>query len=189
LHETPLRFFFAEFFALFAHGFTMTLQEERLAFYAAIGEAITEWSHVEDGLYMILQRCVAAPDHRTTAAAFYAVDAFRTRLAMTDAAVSYHFGQSHELQAHIPAWEKLYKAIDKRARKRNELAHHQVLVTANEPEKRRYTLIPALLDPHSPLDKKLDRPGLHISELQIRVKVFQLLSRRITDFILDIWKS
>jgi hypothetical protein len=62
-----------------------TLAEEKLAFYAAIGEGITEWSHIEDRLYMILLRCMNAPDHRTVGAAFYAMDAFRTKLSITDA--------------------------------------------------------------------------------------------------------
>jgi hypothetical protein len=164
----------------------VTLEEERLAFYAAIGEGITEWSHVEDDLYMIFQRCIAALDHRTTAAAFYAAEAFRTRLAMTNAVLTYHFNESRELQTHIPAWENLHKAINKRVRKRNELAHHQVLITDGKP-KERYTLIPALLDPHS--SRSGAGTGLHVSELRMRVKVFHLLREKTTDFILKVWPA
>jgi hypothetical protein len=53
----------------------MTEDEERLLFYSAIGEGITEWTHVEDYLYMILERCLRPTNHELVAAALYAVDA------------------------------------------------------------------------------------------------------------------
>jgi hypothetical protein len=39
----------------------MTAEEEKLQFYAAIGEAITEWTHVEDYLCIILHDVFSPP--------------------------------------------------------------------------------------------------------------------------------
>jgi hypothetical protein len=37
----------------------MTFEEEGRAFYAALGEAITTWSHVEDMMYLIFLGCLS----------------------------------------------------------------------------------------------------------------------------------
>jgi hypothetical protein len=155
----------------------MTPEEEKLLFYAAIGESITEWTHVEDHLYMVLQRCLQPADHELVAAAFYAVDAFKTKLAIVDAVATRFFAGS----GHLADWGKLKLAIEKRIRKRNELAHYQVEYNPASPEGRRYKLIPPLLDPHTP-SKGLEITGLNLNELKCRVRVFEVLSRRIRDF-------
>jgi len=160
----------------------MTPEEECRAFYAALGEAITEWTHVEDGLYMVLERCLRPADHRAIAAAFYALDAFRSKLAMVDAVVWHCLADSPRL----PDWQRLHKAIDKRTKKRNELAHHQVLFNPKLPEGRRYRLIPSLIDPFSPRIG-LEPIGLHLNDLQRRIGVFKILFRRITEFVAAVW--
>jgi hypothetical protein len=133
----------------------MTPDEEKLLFYAAIGEAITEWTHVEDYLYMILHRSLQPADHELIAAGFYAIDAFKTKLAVVDAVVTrFLMGSSY-----LEDWNVIQQAIEKRIRKRNELAHHQVEFDANAPERKRYKLIPPQLVPrHSDYDS-LDMTG------------------------------
>jgi hypothetical protein len=160
----------------------MTPEEECRAFYAALGEAITEWSHVEDGLYMVLERCLRPADHQAVAAGFYALDHFRSKLAMTDAVAIYCLAGS----THLEAWQKLHKAIERRIKKRNELAHHQVEFDPKAKERHRYKLIPALLDPRSP-KIGINTIGLHLSELQWRIGVFKILFRRIRDFVIIVW--
>ncbi len=62
----------------------MTLDDERLHFFSAIGKALDEWSRVEVILYCIFMLCLRAP-HERAAAAFYAVENFRSRLQVVDA--------------------------------------------------------------------------------------------------------
>ena len=156
----------------------MTQEEECQLFYAAIGEAITEWAHIDDALYMVLHRCLQPADHMLVAAAFYAVDAFRTRLAMADAVVRYRLAGSQ----HVADWEKLRRRINRKSRKRNELAHYQVLIDPQAPEGKRYKLVPALLDPTTPRIG-LEPIGLHLNELRYRSKVFKALFRMLTTFV------
>lgn len=56
----------------------LTEEEERCQFYAAIGEGITEWTHDEDMLYLIVQNLLMPADHARVAAIFYALIPFAT---------------------------------------------------------------------------------------------------------------
>jgi hypothetical protein len=126
----------------------MSPEEERIRFYAAIGEGITEWSHIEDGLYTAFIWCLPEEmrindNHKLIAAAYYSTDAFRTKLGMVDAVIELRLARKLEL---LNCWIKLYKAINKRVYRRNELAHHQVYFEPKAPKGRKYTLIPAYMD-------------------------------------------
>jgi hypothetical protein len=98
----------------------MTLYEEKRRFYAALGEAITEWASVEDHLFMVLQNCLHPADHTVVAATFYAIQNFRSKLTAVDGAVAISLAGS----PHLSTWGKVREAVEKRVRRRNELAQH-----------------------------------------------------------------
>src|SRR5262245_8204665 len=50
--------------------------------------------------------------------------------------------------AAVVKWDKVSGAITKKVQRRNELAHHQVLIETTRREGRRVLLRPAILDPH-----------------------------------------
>ena len=126
---------------------------------------------------MILHKCLEPADHTLVAAAIYSIDAFKTKLGMVDAVVSLKLEGTSELLQ----WQKFHKAINKRIVKRNELAHYQVLFNQMAPEKKRYALIPFLLDPHTERTDLLPI-GLHLNELISRVTVFHLLCENMKCF-------
>jgi hypothetical protein len=156
----------------------MTEDEERSQFYAAIGEGITEWTHVEDMLFLIVQNLLAPEDHTLLAAAFYAIDSFRGKMEMTGAVIR------HGLAGNVAAlegWKTISKALKRKYDRRNVLAHHQVYFDPKQPEGRRYRLVSPILDPDS---KRigLEPVGIHLSELSYRIKIFKVLCRRIRGF-------
>jgi hypothetical protein len=64
----------------------MAREEERVQFCAALGEALDAWARVENHLYLIFTVCLRAP-HRRAAAAFFAVENFRSKLRMVHSVV------------------------------------------------------------------------------------------------------
>jgi hypothetical protein len=111
----------------------LTEEEERCQFYAAIGEGITEWTHVEDMLYLIVQNLLMPADHARVAAIFYALNTFRNRLEITNAVITQALiGQGTAMEE----WKKLTRVLNRR----NELAHHQVYFDPNKPSGKRYKL-------------------------------------------------
>jgi len=65
----------------------MTFEEERIALFAALGEALDAWTNVETNLYLIFLGCLSPGDHNVAAAVYYATQSFRTKLDLTDAAM------------------------------------------------------------------------------------------------------
>jgi hypothetical protein len=154
----------------------MTMEEEGRVFYEAIGKGITEWTTVEDMLYLIFLGCLSPADHQMAAAAFYATDSFRAKLRMIESLVIQVFGIGSTEQEE---WSRLRKYIERNAApKRNELAHWQVLIDGTQRPGRRYTLRNQILNPRS-LSIFDSSVGLGVNELQFRVKRFCALASRI----------
>jgi hypothetical protein len=157
----------------------LTEEEERTQFYAAIGEGITEWTHVEDMLYLIVQNLLMPADHEKIAAIFYALNTFRNRLEIATAVIRRALAGQ---QTALEDWEKLTRVLNRKYQRRNELAHHQVYFDSKKPVGRRYKLVAPVLDPDSPVLSGLELPGLHIPELRYRIGIFKVLARRVRTF-------
>lgn len=103
---------------------TLTLEDEEVRFYAAIGKSVTQWQAVETGLSNIFCALVGPPGNSGLAnIAFYSIDNFRSKLTMTDNVVLTRFSF---LPNRIAEWPTLTERIKKRSRKRNLLAHHSM---------------------------------------------------------------
>lgn len=158
----------------------MTLEEERLYFFSDLGKALDEWARVESHLCSVFMVCLRAP-HQRAAAAFYAVVNFRSKLEMVDAVAKLAVSDS----ATIAEWKDLYTKIGKKSQSRNQLVHHEVLEDGNANPGRRFTLRPAILNPHSP--SVFENVGLHISELRIRQTEFRQLADKVRQFYSDLF--
>lgn len=101
----------------------MTLEEEVDEFYTALGQAISQWQHVEDQIYQIYAACLASENDPATAAAYHTVVNFQTRLQMTDAALRHTFRKG-KIAAE---WPKKRDMVRKKSRIRNNLAHFEVV--------------------------------------------------------------
>ncbi|QQN61380.1 hypothetical protein JIR23_17085 [Bradyrhizobium diazoefficiens] len=138
----------------------MTPVEEQSGFYENLGRCIAQWSHVEDGLYEVYATAIAKAHEMRTSnvaaqAAYYAIQAPEGKISMTDSAVRFRllFGMGdghHDPQRRLlAAWDALKNTVDERRRRRNQLAHFQVLISMSEPEGRRFALRPAIFNPNA----------------------------------------
>lgn len=107
---------------------------------ALVGEAISEWSFVEQTLCSVLTICVtscpAKPekegttytlDGEVTTAIFYSVENFRGKLKMVDAALRTRVRDHEDWgKAVLADWGKLHVKVRNLSLKRNRLAHWTV---------------------------------------------------------------
>ncbi len=103
--------------------------------FATVGRAITQWSFVENELCKLFAVCIgcarltriaeteAIEQRWTGMALFYAIENWRTKLQLVDAALEAHVVGTPVQQDLIAEWEKLSEKANKLARKRNKLAH------------------------------------------------------------------
>lgn len=120
-------------------GMGMSFDEERLAFFYALGLAITQWAHVEFELSWILDSCFQ-PHGKNGALAiigFRSIENFRSKLQFVDAIVSVE----RLTKPEKANWENLVKRAQKIANKRNQLAHRFVMDEPDFPVGRRVLLL------------------------------------------------
>jgi len=105
--------------------------------YAAVGRALSAWSHVEESLYMILLTATLPKLPRPSSiylqdsfraiesfSAFWAIESFSAQLNMVDAAVKTRYATHPECLA---LWSVLYKRARSKNNLRNEMAHGTVM--------------------------------------------------------------
>ena len=101
---------------------TLTIEDERERFYAALGKAITQWQHVEAAVGRIFSNAISITEHEATNHAFYAIISFDTKLYMTDCAVC----ASSITKSKLDRWKPLYNKANRRNKRRNYLAHYML---------------------------------------------------------------
>jgi hypothetical protein len=114
----------------------MTYDEEELAFYHELGQAICNWSAVEIGIYRVISAAVQADDPIALGLGFFAIDNFRAKLAFADAFLQMKLKE----QAHKSAWDAFVTRLERTAKKRNRLAHDRVMVYVTGRPGRRFAL-------------------------------------------------
>jgi hypothetical protein len=102
------------------------VEKERQLLLAEIGQSITSWSFVETELYRIFHHCIGAPALNPSAAAFNAVENFRSKLAMTDGVVKSYLGKD-QLRS---IWDRKNRDCLGQSKARNFIAHGTVVVLA-----------------------------------------------------------
>lgn len=108
--------------------------------FAAVGRAITQWSFVEYELAKFFTLAIGAGAvtidfldepvfvaDKAANAAFYAIENWRTKLQVVDAAVLAYPHDTADRDALARKWGKLSDKANKLARRRNRLAHWFVL--------------------------------------------------------------
>jgi hypothetical protein len=147
-------------------------EEEHLRFYAALGNCLGQWSHVEDALCTVFVEAVGAThkaSSKTAAtAAFYSVMAAEAKIDITHSAVSFRLRGDTNSEL-LNRWRTLYNSADRKRQRRNNLAHFQVLIHPNTPKGRKYELRPLMMDPNNLLkyaDKLKQMPSLFQADLE-----------------------
>ena len=90
----------------------------------AVGSALTNWSFVETGLFRVFHEAICCPALGPSSAAFVAVENYRAKLSMTDAALR----SSKSFQPHTQTWEALQERCISESKERNRLAHSKVFL-------------------------------------------------------------
>lgn len=116
----------------------LTPVEEHIAFHMAIGQAITQWAHVENGLFNICTVAFSGVPTKVVGASFYAIDNFRTKLAFTDNAIA----QSNTFKELIEDWAKLREQVRALSSTRNKIAHCRTIGFYGASARRRYAIVP-----------------------------------------------
>jgi hypothetical protein len=164
--------------------------------FALVGQAITEWTFVEERLSNVFMVCFSSvpayPDSGLSfgnsavqTAIFFSVENFRGKLGLVDAALMARvYGQEPwEIETRAE-WLKLHRKVQRLSRKRNRLAHWTVL-PAHEYEKLHAArLLPPIGSPAYYREMGIRPKGdvlspLHVSHM---IKSFRMLSERLYEF-------
>ncbi len=116
--------------------------EEHLAFHYAIGSAITQWSHIEHGLFLVSLRCFSPCRPESVASGFFAIENLRSKLAF----VHRVFQTSLYADEYWAEWNTLQSHVQNLAKRRNALAHGRLMIYVNAPAGRRCALVPISWD-------------------------------------------
>lgn len=119
----------------------MTAYEETVAFYYAIGEAITTWATVEKALLWIVTACFTKHNLDNAAITFFSIENFRTKILAADRL----FNTKFEGTAHIKQWEDLLRSLERLSQVRNHLVHYHVMGYTDATPGRRMALTATLL--------------------------------------------
>lgn len=169
--------------------------------FGLVGQAITQWSFVEERLSRIFMVCtspvIAYPNgginfgnSSVPTAVFYAVENFRGKLALIDAAMSAHaYGTEDWAVGHRSEWARLREKTRKLSHKRNRLAHWTVLPGHDYED----GTIPARLVPpygspgfFAETGSKPFQKSLKVVHLEHLIRAFCLLSDKLTGFAHDL---
>jgi hypothetical protein len=122
----------------------MDINEETTEFYRLLGLCIAQWSHVEDALFTNFRIAISEGQSNLPAqAAFYAIQSPEGKLRMTDSAVKFRLlmgisdSKDDRRRKFVALWDKICANANQKRKRRNLLAHFQVLnTTTNIPGKR-----------------------------------------------------
>jgi hypothetical protein len=98
----------------------LTPHEEAVAFNFFLGSAISQWAHVEAGLFWLASLCFREHEHYYVAVIIFSIDAFYNKLKVVDRLVKAKYRKT----AHIKKWTKLFEELDRLSNIRNCLAHY-----------------------------------------------------------------
>lgn len=127
------------------------LEYEAIA--SLLGQAIAAWTRVEEELCLVFQAALNAPHPYVARAVYYEVHSFETRLDMTDAAVR---AVMPFLKADLSGeWKSLYEKLGKAKRKRNQIAHADIIGHSVHPAPMAY-----YVDPYGEETAKRSMPRL-----------------------------
>ncbi len=142
----------------------MTLEEERLKVYETVGRAISNWGALEVVLAMLFSVLVSKQRVNPNAlAVFLSIENFRSKLQVIDA-VFQQPGIDKKIKNN---WDTALSHIKARQKKRNRLAHHDILIDYEAKEMHRVKVIPPFANPINriKMDNGTERP-LCLKDLQ-----------------------
>lgn len=156
----------------------MTPSEEHIAFYMAIGQAVTQWSFIEYGLYHVACRVFGPEPSGALAFGFMSIENFRAKLAFVDRA----FGTAPFFDEFEAEWVGLRELVRSLSSRRNEIAHGRVIVYPNGKPGRRYAIVPTFA-PEPKKKQRVPSPpsgSLCVRDIDLAIRQFSRASTLLT---------
>jgi len=142
--------------------------------YLAVGRCLEKWSWVEENLALVLEGLVRHQKHGLLGTGFAAVRSFESKLNMVDEIAQRTLGKRR-----FAGWKSLYGKLDKKYRKRNQIAHFSIVLHG------RTAPLDARLHPYWGISKgksALKNKGLTAADLEGRAESFTRLSSELLQF-------
>lgn len=156
----------------------MTPGEEHIAFYMAIGQAVTQWAHIEYGLYHVANRIFGGDENGSLAFGFLSIENFRSKLAFVDRA----FGTAAFFDEFEADWTKLREMVRGLSSRRNEIAHGRVIIYPTSKVGRRYAIVPTFA-PEPKRKQKVPTPppgSLCLRDIDLAAKRFSTAAHQLS---------
>ncbi len=157
----------------------ITPSEESILFHMAIGHAVAQWAHVENGLYNVATTAFGG-DSPSLGPAFHAIENLRTKIAFVGEAVS-HSAAFTDLQ---PEWAKVRDLVSSLASsKRNKIAHCRTIGYPAAEEGRRYAIVPISYKVSKFKNKKAGPPSgsMCVSDIDQAARQFAMAANLLFD--------
>lgn len=155
-----------------------SIENERQRFFAALGEAISQWAWVEYHLFHVYVRLVRPELFKATSASFHAVVNFRSKLAMVDAAASFALTKEED----IVEWTTLKNKLGRLVKLRNAMAHMPVYTAPQLPSDKSVHLAPSILDFRVDHKEEFFNPKWVLRRVQSTCIIFERLAKRVAAF-------
>lgn len=158
---------------------SMYPSEEHLAFYHAIGMAVTQWAHVENGLYNVA--CCAFDNKKALGNGFAVIENFRSKLAFTDKVVMFAIKD----QSMANEWASIFTKLQGLSTYRNKIAHGNVTIYPESKPGIRYALIPTFTTENKKKSSKPISPtgSLCVKDINLVSKQFGMASNYLLSFV------
>lgn len=158
---------------------SFSYDEERVAFYAAIGGAISSWANIEHSLCLIVIQSLGVQAHEALSASFYSIENFRSKLAFVDKAMELSKVES----GHLASWEALREEVRSLSAKRNQLAHCRTIGFPTNVEGRRIVIVP-IFPPKTTRPPSAGKPpqgSIGVKDVDLIAQQFAMASTKLLD--------
>jgi hypothetical protein len=121
-----------------------TFEEEQQKFYKSLGEALSAWATVESAMSMIFSVLLSGKEFdKRSNLVFFSIENFRSKQQVLN---SLFIGYVKN-QDWLDRWKHINTILPKRASRRNQIAHHEVLIDHNSKPGRRIGIVPHMDHP------------------------------------------
>lgn len=154
----------------------MTPGEEAVAFHYAMGQAVTQWAHIENNLYLIATRCFGDDPKGTLANSFFSIENFRSKLTFVARAFeTTSFNKKFETE-----WLGIRDHVSSLSGSRNAIAHGRSIIYPASGSGRRYALVPRHGKPlRKPPVGKSPPNALCVKNIDLAARQFSRASSRL----------
>jgi hypothetical protein len=148
-------------------------------FLQALGQAMSDWGEVEEGLFDIFFRVLGARALGPAACTFIAAENARAKIAIVDSIIRH----SKRTRPFLSEWKGLLDRCDKMRAARNQLAHRKVVVLQIGRAKPRPALVKYRHDIRHMLKDEFEIPSwLGLAHLEDLSKKFRKLGADLSRF-------